>query len=399
MQPPEDGLGENEYMTILVKFPKGTFNCENKLENNFKYYFKMAEKGAVKYEKNSIISFNIEVSKIIAYVIILLFILLIIILLLGIGNKIIHFDYGNLDKNNLKNVEYFRDIPCNGDIFRAYYVAYKYGLIKDKTDLLGAIILKWVKESLITIEQKQSGTVFKKENMIVVLNKINENNFINQREKELFKMLTTASIDGYLESKEFEIWCKKSYYKILSWFDRIIRVEEQKARENNLIEYTEDVALGVFKNKKYVVTPELLKQAEELAGLKRYLLDFSLIEDREFMEIELFEDYLIYAQMMGIAKKVAQQFEEIYPDIIKQSSYLHYNNIQFIYLCSTTGINIALTAKSTSIARNTVRNTITDIPTDAILRANDYSAGGEGFSSGGGGGGSFGGGDGGGGFR
>ena len=219
------------------------------------------------------------------------------------------------------------------------------------------------------------------------------------KEKELFKMLYKASKDGYLESKEFEKWCGNSYYIILNWFDEIIGVQDKKLREEGLIEEEDLRMQGGYRRITKKVTPQLRKEAEELAGLKRYLEDYSLIKEREAIEVHLFEEYLIYAQMMGIAKKVAQQFEEIYPDIIKQSSYLHYNNIQFIYLCSTTGINIALTAKSTSIARNTVRNTITDIPTDAILRANDYSAGGGGFSSGGGGGGSFGGGDGGGGFR
>ena len=49
-------LSTNEYMTILVKFPKGTFNTTNRLNRNFDYYFDMAEEGATKYEK----SFTVE---------------------------------------------------------------------------------------------------------------------------------------------------------------------------------------------------------------------------------------------------------------------------------------------------------------------------------------------------
>ena len=64
-----------------------------------------------------------------------------------------------IKKNNAisKNeIEYFRDIPCNGDIFRAYYIASSYKLIKNETDILGALLLKWLKESLITIEKKRN---------------------------------------------------------------------------------------------------------------------------------------------------------------------------------------------------------------------------------------------------
>ena len=83
--------------------------------------------------------------------------------------------------------------------------------------------------------------------------------------------------------------------------------------------------------------------------------------------------------MMGIAKKVAKQFKELYPDIIEQSSFYSYDNIIFINTCASHGIMEANSAQS---------------------RAESYSSGGGGFSSGGGGGGSFGGGGGGGGgFR
>ena len=198
----------------------------------------------------------------------------------------------------------------------------------------------------------------------------------NPLENKLFKMLYEASKDGILENKEFEKWCKKSYSRILGWFDSIIKEQKEKLVQEGLI--TLEVKQNLFKTKVYTATPELRKEAEQLYGLKRYLLDYTLIPDREAIEVHLFEEYLIYAQMMGIADKVAKQFKELYPEIIEQSSYSSYDNFMFIYMCSNHGINAATTAKS---------------------RAESYSSGGGGFSSGGGGGGSFGGGGGGGGFR
>ena len=134
------------------------------------------------------------------------------------------------------------------------------------------------------------------------------------------------------------------------------------------------------KTTRYVVDPSLMLEAENLQGLKKYLKKFTLIKEKEPIEVHLWNEYLIFAQMFGIAKEVAKQFEKLYPEISKyMSEYGYdYNTMYFLYNVSNTGMKSANSAKA---------------------RAESYSSGGGGFSSGGGGGGSFGGGGGGGGFR
>ena len=50
-------LGTSEYMTILAKFPRGTFSCSNELDYNFDHYYQMAQSDSKKYnqKKESII--------------------------------------------------------------------------------------------------------------------------------------------------------------------------------------------------------------------------------------------------------------------------------------------------------------------------------------------------------
>ena len=384
----DGSLSTSEYMTILVKFPSGTFNATNKLNRSFDYYFDMAEKGATKYVEeyssvDNISSLGGLIGSIFSFIFNVVMWIAIIIAIAKVGvasgnvstNK---FNFGVEGKRIPKDVPYYRDIPCKKDIFRAYYIAHQYGLTKNKTDVLGAIILKWLKDSLITIQQKETGIVFKKENTVVVLNETNPENILDEKEQELFVMLYEASKDGYLENKEFEKWCSRSYSKILSWFDEIIKREKEKLVTEGLITVDQKITLKIFKSKIYTATSELKQEAIELAGLKRYLNEYTLIKDREAVEVQLFEEYLIYAQIMGIAKKVAKEFKDLYPEIIEQSNFTSYDNIVFIHMCSSRGITQAHAAKS---------------------RAQSYSSGGGGFSSGGGGGGSFGGGGGGGGFR
>ena len=367
-------IGSSEYMTILAKFPKGTFACENELDYDFDYFYKMAEQGSKKYNKRKA-SVGYKLLTIIGAVFSFftsIFPVIIIMIIAAFTNgKKAGFKYGKLGKKIPRKVDYYRDIPCNNDIFKAYYIAYQYNIIKNKTDILGAIILKWLKKGIIKTENRENGKIFKKENTVILLGDERDRVLENSRETELFHMMYIASKDGILENKEFEKWCRNSYSKILGWFDDIL--EEQR---NNLVEealLTKNTNGGIF-GAKYTATPELKNEAMKLAGLKRFLLDYTLVPDRQAIEVELFEDYLIFAQMMGIAKQVSKQFKELYPDMIEQTNYGTYDSILYINYCSSRGIASANSARAA---------------------AQSYSGGGGGFSSGGGGGGSFGGGGGG----
>ena len=366
----DGALAKDEYMTMLVKFPSNTFNTTNSLNHNFDYYYEMAEDGSTKYNERSESPLTIILNIVTLLLSFSPFIIgLCVIIALFLTAKASKLHFGKEGKKMPSDLPYYRDIPCNNDIFRAYYIGYNYGLLKLKTDLLGAIILKWLKDDIIRIETKESDKLFKKTNLIIYLNENEPTKLItNKKEQDLFQMLYKASKDGILENKEFEKWCNTSYSKILRWFDNILKEERKKLIEEGLITTRKAKFL---KYTIYTATPALKQEAMQLAGLKKFLKDYTLIKGREAIEVTLFEEYLIYAQMMGIAKQVAKDFKDIYPEIIEQSKFHSYDNIIIIHTYATRGISTAKTAES---------------------RARSYSSGGGGFSSGGGGGGSFGGG-------
>ena len=115
-----------------------------------------------------------------------------------------------------KNLPNFRDIPCNKDIYKAYFISVAYYLTKKKTDIFGAILLKWVKEDKISIT--------KINNKDLAMN-LGESTFDREIEQKLYDMLKEASKDNILESKEFEKWCKKNSNKIIKWFDDLLNEE------------------------------------------------------------------------------------------------------------------------------------------------------------------------------
>ena len=132
--------------------------------------------------------------------------------------------------------------------------------------------------------------------------------------------------------------------------------------------------LIVFDYNYYNVDDSMMKEAEEMYGLKKFLLEFTLIREREPIEVHLWNEYLMYAQIFGIAKEVASQFEKLYPEVIEDMGGYGYDfsDVLFIYTISRSGMSSARSAAN-------------------------FASSGSSFS--GGGGGSFGGGGGGGGFR
>ncbi len=367
----ENELGSSEYMTILVKYPKDTFNTSTKINEDFNYYYEMAEEGATHYvDENDYVENDSFIDRVIEFIAIIfgMFIFFVPFILMTIlasknnayGTKNIKFNKGI---TNVKDAEYFRDLPCNKNIFEAYWVACQFKLVKNKNDFLGAILLKWIKNKNIEKDTKTKNSL-----------RFNNKNNLSEVEIELYDMMEEASLDGILEEKEFVRWCKNHYNKILKWFNKVIDDQTMNYVNTGLI-FEEKKTFG----KTYLVKDEMKEYGLQMSGLKKFLNDFSNIKDRKSIEVMLWQEYLMYAQIFGIAKKVAKEFKDLYPDVITEEVY---GDFIFINNLSYNGVHAATVARS-----------------EAQQRASGYSSGGGGFSSGGGGGGSFGGGGGGGGFR
>ena len=371
----QGSVGKSEYLTILAKFPKGTFQTGNLLENDFNYYYDMAEKGAINYNDHS----NSLGSKIFAFLrkflavfvnIIVWILVLLIAIVSNSKNKKVSF--GTVGNKVRKDVPNFRDIPCNKDIYRAYWIAANYNLAKKKEDFLGTILLKWIRNGNIQIEKVIKDGIFK--------DKINDNVvFVKRPDDEvqlegiLYDYMYEASLDGKLESNEFKRWCSKNYKKILKWFDEVLDFENKMLVNEGKATIETVTTFKFLKHDVYQIHGEMMKEAEEMAGLKKFLKEFTLIKEREPIEVSLWNEYLMYAQIFGMADEVASQFKKLYPEVITDMDSMgySYDDILFVHLITSDGIRSANAAQSS---------------------ANSYS-------SGGGGGGSFGGGGGGGGFR
>ena len=351
----------NDYVSVLVKFPLSTFNTTNtdSRYQTFDDVYEVAEEGTFEYDygtdsNNStfdiiFIILNFAIS----------FILPFGIVIFGIYKaKTMGYGYINNKTISKKNTPMFREIPCNKDIYYANALIKLNNFGYKESNILGAIILKWVKEKKITFKNKTEG-IFNKETSSIDLtgNPI----FDNDLEKQLFDIMYTASKDGILETKELEKWCKKNYSKFFNLFKKI---------ENRKIDELEEQG-HIYKRKnkqeckkKNVMDDTIYEDSKKLYGLKLYLEEFSKMDTKEVLEVHIWDEYLMFAYLFGIADKVAKQLKNMYPEIIEQMDF-DYDTIIFINYMSTRSVSVASSARSA---------------------AQSYSSGGGGFSSGGGGG-------------
>lgn len=333
-------LTESQYIVGLVRFEHNIFNISKITSESFDDVYESAMSDVKDIEKPFEIKdiFLLLVAAIFFNPILWIVLLMIFInkfnkkseklteFILGSRKRSGDLDFG-LDGNVLpEDVNYYREIPSNKDLERAYWVCLKYSVIpeeKVKQGIIGAILLKWIKNGYITVLKMEKGILsFKDNNYAIDLTKIT--NVDNEIENGLLKILITAAgPNKILEAKEFKKWSKKNYSEVSSWFSSIDDQVELNLEKEGLITLTQETTQGMFGTSKNItiknVNPKLKEEAIQLKGLKKFLLDFSIMPEREYFEVKTWEEYLILAQLMGIADKVAEQFSKIYPNFNQES--------------------------------------------------------------------------------
>ena len=367
----EGAMGTN-YVVLLAKFPKGTFNT-NISYNEYQTFddvYQKNEEGTFDYDYNKNIFISTISSPTFIFCIIYIILSIIIIYLYIKFSKktkknYVKYIFLNNKKIILKDIPNFRDIPCNKDIYYANTLLYLNNIDYKESNIIGAIILKWIKEDKIEF--------IKKNDKEFTLNLMKNAVFNIEFEKKLFNMMYKASNDGFLEIYELEKWCSKNSIKLLNLLKNELNNNIVKLISKNKIYKIQE------NQSKYIMSDELYEDSIKLYGLKKFLIEFSQINTKETIDVKLWDEYLMFAYLFGIADKVAKQLKNLYPDCLKEYNF-DFDTLKFINYIST------ISANHTFFAKNDFCNY------SSSSSNSGYSSGGGGFSSGGGGGSSFGGG-------
>lgn len=128
---------------------------------------------------------------------------------------------------------------------------------------------------------------------------------------------------------------------------------------------------GKIAKKLNVLTQKGVDQQSEWKGLKKYMEDFSLLKEREVPELVVWERFLVYATVFGIAEKVIKQLKIVYPNFEELSNGI--TTYSYMNLMMTTNFSNSFSHAISSSINSSISST--------------YSSGsgsGGGFSGGGG---------------
>ena len=121
-----------------------------------------------------------------------------------------------------------------------------------------------------------------------------------------------------------------------------------------------------------ILTQKGVDTKEQWKGLKKYMEDFSLLKEREIPELVIWEKYLVYATVMGIADKVIKQLKIVYPNFEEMTNSIG------TYTC----MNVMMHTDFSSSFSSAISSSITSATASSSYSSG--SGGGGGFSGGGG---------------
>ena len=243
-----------------------------------------------------------------------------------LGLFLIIFKFGlkflkNRNKTQIRNIDksiYYRDIPCFENIELAYWLLYNFSDIK-KNDLnnglLGAYLLDWYKKGYIDIKSSQKLGLNNNNYSIDLKGGNWSKSYV---ESSIYKFLkTVAGNNNILEKNEIQNYCSVDgkNFELEYMFRNILKVIQEDLERQNYITVEKAKDYILFKTQeKITLSDELINEYQNLNGLKNFLLDYSNMEEKMHIEVHIWENYLIFANLLGIADKVKQQFNKIYPN-------------------------------------------------------------------------------------
>ncbi len=189
------------------------------------------------------------------------------------------------------DIPYFRDIPCNGDLYKIFWVAKSFELGVTIKGFIGANILKWIIEEKVKINKK--GDLIK-----LKIKRFHTDNFI---EKDLQRIILDLAEDEVIEIQDLENKLKVSSDAI-KWYDNIFYNERDRLIEEKYL----------IKQDKLIISNEVYKDISQIVGLIKFLKSETYISEKSGIDVLLWDKYIMFAQMFGFADSLESKYKDFY---------------------------------------------------------------------------------------
>lgn len=225
--------------------------------------------------------------------------------------------YDDVDKNRQEYIDY---VPCDGNVLELGFLADFFGIMKNRSDIIGALLLKWYYEGICDLQIKEEHSFIKL---------INRDKLKNISELSLYDILYKASNNGVLDNNKFVRYLENNYDELITWYNTLVDdvVRSELDNKNMYIKRK-------FSVDKVVLGKNLVKYVEEIYALKRYLLNFNQVPRKTELTEEGYKYLLIAGELLGIGEHLAKEIVRKNPDNVMAKKLLEFQSITFIYKTS-----------------------------------------------------------------
>ena len=223
----------------------------------------------------------------------------------------------NLTIDKVEEIKYYDSIPCNGDLYKISFLTGYFGITKNRSNLIGAYLLKWVYEGNVRVNSENGRPYFKL---------IPGYKMTRKLDSDLFDMLNAASSHGILEGTKLTRYANEHYLRVITWFNMGYNesINDEYAK-GNIKKVTQ---LG---NTKIVLSEKIVEEANKIQGLKRYLLNFNQVPRQTELTEQGYKYLLVAAELLGIGHDVAKEILRKNPDNIMAKQLLEVEQARSIF--------------------------------------------------------------------
>lgn len=326
-------MSSDAKVITLVRFDKGLFepSVSNSLSFSFLQDRAMEGSNYIDDEGNLLI-----------HTILFVFLGSLALLIYSVVASAMGYKYRKSIFGKRKITGWYREAPFEGFIPAAYYINRKgHRFVGDDSSyIIGVYFLKWILDGTVKVLPDASGS--KKKLNLDFRNEVPA--FSDEAEKMLYEMASEAAgANGILETKELEKWGMKHDKKFAKLPEKI-----------------SNIGFGWLAGKGYMAGPEKCTergQAEacHVIEFKNFLKDFTLSNERGAEEVVLWKNCLVYAQLFGIADKVAKQFKDLYPTQFGELAEECGLSDVILYQTILNNNRISITAYASALSKNMER--------------------------------------------
>ena len=218
-----------------------------------------------------------------------------------------------------ENLMWFRGLPYKGSLKKSYEVLDSYSWISyDNKNLISALVLKLISIGALRIEEhtvqptglrKITGGQPQRKQLLAIkelrTDEKTPDRFLLKRLYSIFA--EAAGDDDLLQPNELRNYIKKHPSSIETFLTNLKNTRDISKCDKDM------------------------KNVREVLGMRLFLEDFTLANERHVTEVALWKDYLVYAELFGIAKQVRKDMMRANPEYMNMDEvYRQLNNTDIL---------------------------------------------------------------------